>query len=264
MTALEPANVRTPSDALAARLVSDASSPLITYYDTDSGERIEVSALTFANWVAKSANLLRDGLGLATGPRVAVSQRTHWQSIAMVHAVWALGGSVATNPIPAGHYDVEICGADSVDTALSRADDVIVMALRPMAMPGEPVQGPATDFDRDVRSYGDHFSGSPVRGDAAALEQPSGSPLSHHDVMDWAKALASRTRTQPDRPRLALDASTMATQLALVAPLVAMEMGVGIVMGATALPPALLDQERAAAWQPVAEAEGVAGSAGTP
>ena len=47
-------------DPLLAR---DPMGPRITYYDDATGERIELSAVTLANWAAKTANLLREELG---------------------------------------------------------------------------------------------------------------------------------------------------------------------------------------------------------
>jgi uncharacterized protein (TIGR03089 family) len=52
----------TPYDLLLAELRRDRSRPLITYYDDETGERVELSVATFDNWVAKTVGLLRDGL----------------------------------------------------------------------------------------------------------------------------------------------------------------------------------------------------------
>ena len=44
-------------------MASDPAGPPITYYDDATGERIELSTATMANWAAKTGNLLRDELG---------------------------------------------------------------------------------------------------------------------------------------------------------------------------------------------------------
>src|ERR687898_246333 len=62
----------TPYDLLLAELRRDRSRPLITYYDDGTGERVELSVATFDNWVAKTAGLLRDGLGVQPGSRLLV------------------------------------------------------------------------------------------------------------------------------------------------------------------------------------------------
>jgi len=48
------------SNLLAQRVRRNGAEPLITYYDLDSGERTELSAVSFANWVNKTSNLLVD------------------------------------------------------------------------------------------------------------------------------------------------------------------------------------------------------------
>ncbi|MGY2061148.1 TIGR03089 family protein, partial [Nocardia gipuzkoensis] len=53
-------------------LARDPAGPRITFYDDATGARIELSAVTLANWAAKTANMIRDEFGLAPGARVAV------------------------------------------------------------------------------------------------------------------------------------------------------------------------------------------------
>ena len=56
---------------------ADPAGPRITYYDDATGERIELSTVTMANWAAKTANLLRDEMGAGPGTRVAVLLPAH-------------------------------------------------------------------------------------------------------------------------------------------------------------------------------------------
>ena len=60
------------SGLLRRRIRADGASPLITYYEVGAGERVELSALTFANWVAKASNLLAWELSVAPGDPVAM------------------------------------------------------------------------------------------------------------------------------------------------------------------------------------------------
>ena len=61
------------TDALLDPLLAgNRMGPRITYYDDATGERIELSTVTLANWAAKTANLLRDELGAGPGSRIAV------------------------------------------------------------------------------------------------------------------------------------------------------------------------------------------------
>src|SRR5262245_25078722 len=92
-------------DAFATVIATDATRPLVTYYDDASGERTELSGATLANWVAKTANLLVDGLGLGAradgrsassraGDVAAVFLPPHWQTAAVLLGCWSAGLSV--------------------------------------------------------------------------------------------------------------------------------------------------------------------------
>ena len=41
---------------LAELLRADAGRPLVTFYDDATGERVELSVATYANWVAKTSS----------------------------------------------------------------------------------------------------------------------------------------------------------------------------------------------------------------
>ncbi len=88
----------TPSALLAAALGRDPARPLLTYYDDATGERTELSVATFANWVAKTANLLRDDLGVQPGGLVAVDLPLHWQAAVWLQSCWELGLVVRLGP----------------------------------------------------------------------------------------------------------------------------------------------------------------------
>ena len=75
-------------------LRTDPVGPRITYYDDATGERIELSAVTLANWAAKTGNLLRDELGAGPASRVAVLLPAHWQTAAVLFGVWWIGADV--------------------------------------------------------------------------------------------------------------------------------------------------------------------------
>jgi acyl-CoA synthetase (AMP-forming)/AMP-acid ligase II len=44
----------------------------VTFYDDRTDERVELSAWTFDNWVAKTANLLRDDLAVEPGSTLSL------------------------------------------------------------------------------------------------------------------------------------------------------------------------------------------------
>ena len=63
-----------------------STSPRLTWYGPD-GERVELSGRGLDNWVAKTANLLVDGLGLGPGDTATVAVPPHWQTAAPVRAL---------------------------------------------------------------------------------------------------------------------------------------------------------------------------------
>src|SRR5258708_17616167 len=83
------------ADLLRRVVAAEPSRPLVTFYDDAAGERIELSAKTFGNWVAKTANLLVDRLDAEPGGRLAVALPPHWQTAVWLFALWSAGPGVA-------------------------------------------------------------------------------------------------------------------------------------------------------------------------
>lgn len=155
---------------LRAALDRDPARPLLTYYDDRTGERTELSATTLDNWVAKTANLVVDELGVQPGDRVGVLLPAHWQTVAVLLAVWAAGGVVGSDP--AG-TTVTFCAAEELDSRpddLDRAGDLVVLSLAPLGRGlSDPPPG-VTDYAVAVRAHGDRFTAPvPVGADAPAL-----------------------------------------------------------------------------------------------
>src|SRR5205085_489266 len=84
----------------AAIVAVDPTRPLLTWYDDGNGERTELSGATLANWVAKTANLLVDGVGVVPGDAAVVLLPPHWQSAAILLACWSAGVTVLSTPAP--------------------------------------------------------------------------------------------------------------------------------------------------------------------
>ncbi len=141
--------------------------PLITFYDDATGERIELSGVSTANWAAKAANLLRDECDLEPGARVAVLLPAHWQTAAALLAVWWCGGEVADSD-----PDLVLCDVDRLDLALSLVPPHAVVAFSLDAF-GQGLTGlpeGVLDFATQVRLHGDDFvPWQPVPGNAPAL-----------------------------------------------------------------------------------------------
>jgi uncharacterized protein (TIGR03089 family) len=146
-----------------------AARPLITYYDDATGERIELSGTTAANWAAKTANLLRDECDVEPGTAVAMLLPAHWQTAAVLLGAWWCGAEVVAEPADA---DWVLCDADRIDLALAAAPAGGVVALSLDAfgkgLPGLP--SGVIDFATEVRLHGDDFvPWAPVPDDTAAL-----------------------------------------------------------------------------------------------
>ena len=121
-------------DAFGAKISTDATRPLLTYFDDATGERTELSGATLGNWIAKTANLVTDGAGLSPGDVAAVRLPTHWQAAAIMLGCWSAGLAVSLfgrDPVPIG-----FASADRLDEVV--ADDTYALALSPLAMPFRP------------------------------------------------------------------------------------------------------------------------------
>jgi uncharacterized protein (TIGR03089 family) len=153
----------TVAQLLAAAVARDPARPLLTWYDDATGERTELSGATLANWVAKTANLLVDGVALAPGDRVAVLLPPHWQTAAILLGCWAAGGSVTAGPPEP--VEVLFAAPDRIGEADAwPAGERYATALAPLAAPLREVPTGFTDFVVDVRAYGDQFTPYPGGG----------------------------------------------------------------------------------------------------
>ena len=182
-----------------------AKGPRITYFDDATGERIELSTVTLANWAAKTANLLRDEFGAGPGSRVAVLLPAHWQTAAVLLGVWWIGAEVvltgaagpatsgtgaagpatsgtgaarpatsgtgAARPATSGTgaADIALCTRDRLaeaDDAVAGAGEVAVLSLDPFGKPAADLPIGVTDYATAVRVHGDQVVPERVPGPA--------------------------------------------------------------------------------------------------
>lgn len=131
---------------------------MLTLYDGDA--RVELSGATTANWVAKSANLLVDGLG---GPQtVGLLLPLHWQTVALLLAASATGATVvlAAGPEDLAGCDAAFVLAEHAEAALDAGvPDVLALSGHPLGAPAGPLPAMVLDYGREVPSYGDHYGG---------------------------------------------------------------------------------------------------------
>ena len=136
-------------------LRSDPAGPRITYYDDATGERIELSTATLANWAAKTGNLLRDELAAGPASRISVLLPAHWQTAAVLFGIWWIGAEAMLDS-PA---DIALCTRDRLDEADAAVDggEVAVLSLDPFGKPAADLPVGVTDYATAVRVHGDQI-----------------------------------------------------------------------------------------------------------
>ena len=137
--------------------------PLLTLYA--GGGRVELSGATTANWVAKSANLLVDGLG---GPqRVGLLLPLHWQTLALLLAGVASGATVVVAGSVAEVADCEaafVAGEYAEAVLGAGVEEVLALSGHPLGAPLPSVPAMVADYAREVPSYADHWGGGTPAG----------------------------------------------------------------------------------------------------
>jgi uncharacterized protein (TIGR03089 family) len=184
--------------------LSDSGRPFLTYYG--SAERTELSYATFGNWVAKTANLLVEGLSLDEGDVVGVALPDHWQAVVVAFAAWRAGAVVARGP-----GDVAFVAEDALGS-LDRTGvrEVVALSLLPMGAGLARAYPGVVDYAEEIAAYGDRFD-----TDLSARVAP----------VDGADALAASLGLDASS-RLLVDGGDL-----LLAALAASRVGAGIVCG---------------------------------
>ncbi|WP_129842276.1 TIGR03089 family protein [Streptomyces sp. RFCAC02] len=179
-----------PADLLRAALAADPARPLLTYYDDATGERVELSAATLANWVAKTANLLQDELSAGRGDRLALLLPAHWQTAAWLLACAATGvvADVGGDPRDA---DLVVAGPDQLAEARACAGERVALSLRPLgARFPEPPAG-FTDYAVAVPGQPDTFDAYDPPGPDDVAIGVGGRDLTGAQVIALARADAA-------------------------------------------------------------------------
>ena len=170
-------------------LRADPMGPRITYYDDATGERIELSTVTLANWAAKTANLLRDELGAGPGTRVAVLLPAHWQTAAVLLGVWWIGAEVVLSG-SRGRRVVHVRPARRGRRGRRPAARWRCCRWIRSASPAPDLPIGVTDYATAVR----------VHGDQVVAEQRPGPALAGRTVADVLAAARDSAATQGFSP----------------------------------------------------------------
>ncbi|MER0446131.1 TIGR03089 family protein [Streptomyces sp. Edi4] len=190
------ASDRTPADLLRSALAADPGRPLVTFYDDATGERVELSVATFANWVAKTANLLQGDLAAEPGDRLALLLPAHWQSAVWLMACHSMGVTAKIGGDPAV-ADLVVSGPDTLEEARACSGERVALALRPLG--GRFPQPPAgfADYAVEVPSQGDRFAPyAPVDPEGPALVV-DGAELSAAELVTRAREEAAALGLAP-------------------------------------------------------------------
>jgi uncharacterized protein (TIGR03089 family) len=207
-----------PAGLLTTARDRDPSRPLLTHYDDSTGERVELSATTLDNWVAKTANLLQEEFDVGPGSTVAVALPVHWQTAAVLLGVWSCGAAVLeTAPEDDGGLtgvDVVLASQDrllAVEEALEDDPDteLLGLSLHPLGLGMTGYAGQARDFALEVRTAGDRFTPWTALDPAAPGLLAGGLELTLGGLVETATELAGRLGIGPD-DRILVDAQVAA------------------------------------------------------
>ncbi|MEV6106226.1 TIGR03089 family protein [Streptomyces sp. NPDC051940] len=186
----------TPERLLSDALSTDPTRPLVTYYDDATGERVELSVATFANWVAKTANLIQDELAAEPGDRLAVLLPAHWQSAVWLLAAWSTGLVVEPGGDPAA-ADLVVTGPDTLDAARACTGARVALSLRPLgARFPAPPEG-FMDYAVEVPGQGDRFIAYQPADPGAPALVTDGMELTGAETVHRARAAAERMGLHP-------------------------------------------------------------------
>lgn len=158
---------------LRSALDSRGPEPFLTYYDLGSGERTELSLVSFANWVDKTAHLLTEEYALDEGDQVALTLAkqapAHWVTLIWATAIWQAGGCVLLNPsadspTAGGHPTDGLPVDDRVVLEVigpglktrTTADQAMACSLHPLGLGfADPLPAGLEDYGLEVRTQPD-------------------------------------------------------------------------------------------------------------
>ena len=169
---------------LSAALRSDPGRPFVTFYDEATGERVELSLTTYANWVAKASSLLVDELGLERGQSLRVDLPAHWLAVVFLGAAWNTGLVVTDD----GGPDAVVCGPATLPAWQAYAGGpVLACSLLPLGVRfAEPLPPGVHDVGLEIWGQPDGFApwDPPQPGDPAT--RWSGTTVTQDEM--WAAA----------------------------------------------------------------------------
>jgi uncharacterized protein (TIGR03089 family) len=165
--------------------------------------------------VAKSANLLVDGLGHPQ--QVGLLLPLHWQTVALLLAGVAVDASVllAADAAELAGCEAAFVLAEHAATALDAGvDEVLALSGHPLGAPAAGLPTMVADYAREVPSYGDHYGGP--RPGAARITVGAGAPPTVDGVGPQDRVLTCLAPSDPDGAGVLLAALAAGASLVLV------------------------------------------------
>jgi uncharacterized protein (TIGR03089 family) len=180
--------VTTFAQILESERRRDAGRPLVTWYDETTGERVELSVATYANWVAKTASLLVEEHDLARGDVLRVDLPLHWLTTVFLGAAWTAGLVVSQDD---DEPDSVVTGPLGLGRWAGLADDrpVLACSLLPMGVRfADPLPPGVHDVGIEVWSQPDAFVAYDPPGDGDPAVREGGNGTTHGEL--WSAAAA--------------------------------------------------------------------------
>ena len=206
------------AELLESERKRDGGRPFVTWYDERSGERVELSVTTYANWVAKTASLLVEEHDLSRSDLLHVDLPLHWLTPVFWGAAWTAGIVVSLDP---EEYDAVVTGPAGLDRWAPVADSVSVLAcsLLPMGVRfAEPLPAGVHDVGVEVWSQPDAFiPHDPPGPDDLAVIAGDGVLTTHREL--WGTAAAGSLLADGGRLLVATSPASPPEIAALTEPL---------------------------------------------
>lgn len=168
--------------------IADPSQPLVTYYDMATGERVELSATTTANWVAKTSNFLVDELDVEPGTGIRIGLPSHWLTAVWILSAWNVGAAIVDHDAQIGVSGPELVADEPHRLAAS---------LRPLGARFAQAPPGFVDLGAEIPGHGDHFVALDPPTTATTALDLDGVRLTHGDVLERTTPSADRLVVTP-------------------------------------------------------------------
>ncbi|MFT3969336.1 MAG: TIGR03089 family protein [Micropruina sp.] len=186
--------------ALQRRARTAGAEPLLTHYDLDAGGRTELSVATFANWVAKTANLIED-LGADSGLvglPLAVDRPGHWMTLLWPLAAWQRECAIT---LDAAGADLVVVGPTDPRPVIPGA--TLACSLHPLGLGLRDLPDGVLDFSTEALSQPDQAGTLPSAPSGPAWIEGApdgGSQVFSHADLAATSAVAGRVLVVPSDP----------------------------------------------------------------